>query len=529
MRLPKSTAMDAQAHAANQQAAPVRTAIIGGGWAGLSAAIACVQRGEMVTVYEAARQWGGRARTAQAHGPQGQPWELDNGQHILIGAYHESLRVMRTVGVDVEAALLRLPLDLRDTHGRGLHLPALTTDGPRWLSRIRAHLALMRAIATAPGWNMAQRLALLRCAARWQMQGFRCSPTATVADVCAGLPPVVMQGLIEPLCTAALNLGAHKASGAVFLRVLRDALLGEPGSADLLLPRLPLGTLFAEPATHWLAQQGARLYLGQRVHSIQWCSTRTAAIHSPHDTPLPRWHVHAGMASMGFDRILLATHSTQAARLVRSLTTHPLPSDATDKADARATIARMHRWADTAQALPHTAIGTVYLHCGATGANACSSRTLTGESIPSTSPTHPWPATLPRPMLALSMMDSDEAAPPPPAQFMFDRGQLGAAPGLLALVASACEMDTATLQAQTLAQIEHECRTAQGLNTLAAQTLRPVKTIIEKRATFACTPGVQRPPMHIAEGLLACGDYIEGPYPATLEGAVRSGLAAAQG
>jgi hydroxysqualene dehydroxylase len=60
------------------------------------------------------------------------------------------------------------------------------------------------------------------------------------------------------------------------------------------------------------------------------------------------------------------------------------------------------------------------------------------------------------------------------------------------------------------------------------QDLQPLKTIVEKRATFACTPGVQRPPMNIASGLLACGDYIDGPYPATLEGAVRSGLAAAR-
>jgi hypothetical protein len=53
--------------------------------------------------------------------------------------------------------------------------------------------------------------------------------------------------------------------------------------------------------------------------------------------------------------------------------------------------------------------------------------------------------------------------------------------------------------------------------------VEPLRTITEKRATFACTPGLQRPPMAVAPGLLACGDYVTGPYPATLEGAVRSG------
>jgi hydroxysqualene dehydroxylase len=53
-----------------------------------------------------------------------------------------------------------------------------------------------------------------------------------------------------------------------------------------------------------------------------------------------------------------------------------------------------------------------------------------------------------------------------------------------------------------------------------------VQTVVERRATFACVPGVRRPPTRIAPGLLACGDYVQGPYPSTLEGAVRSALEA---
>ena len=60
---------------------------------------------------------------------------------------------------------------------------------------------------------------------------------------------------------------------------------------------------------------------------------------------------------------------------------------------------------------------------------------------------------------------------------------------------------------------------------IAAQ---PLHTHCERRATFACTPALQRPPMRIAPGLLACGDYVDGAYPATLEGAVISGEAAAR-
>ena len=62
---------------------------------------------------------------------------------------------------------------------------------------------------------------------------------------------------------------------------------------------------------------------------------------------------------------------------------------------------------------------------------------------------------------------------------------------------------------------------------MGLQRLRPIQTVIERRATFACTPGLLRPPAAIAPDLWAAGDYVEGPYPATLEGAVRSGIAAA--
>ena len=63
-----------------------RVAVIGAGWAGMAAAIAHAQAGRRVTVFEAARTVGGRARAVQATLPDGTPVTIDNGQHILIGA-----------------------------------------------------------------------------------------------------------------------------------------------------------------------------------------------------------------------------------------------------------------------------------------------------------------------------------------------------------------------------------------------------------------------------------------------------------
>ena len=106
-----------------------------------------------------------------------------------------------------------------------------------------------------------------------------------------------------------------------------------------------------------------------------------------------------------------------------------------------------------------------------------------------------------------------------PAQFVFDRGQLGGPGGLLAFVVSASTDERDTLQRQVLQQ---------AADQLGMNDLQPVMTVVERRATFACTPGLTRPGMLVAPGLLACGDYVEGLYPSTIEGAVRSGLNAAR-
>lgn len=429
-------------------------AILGAGWAGLAAALELTQAGHQATVFEAARTVGGRARALPVQRTDGSTLVLDNGQHILIGAYTETLRCMRQVGVDVQAAFLRLPLALRFPDGSGLQLP----DAP-------APWNALRGIAAARGWRWADKWALLRTAQSWQSSSFACEAQDTVADLCHALPQGLKDGFIDPLCVAALNTPADQASGQVFLRVLQDSLFGARGSSDLLLPRQYLGQVFPQAALAWLQAQGALVRLGQRVQSLG-------------PAPQGGWLVDGVL----FDAVLLATPSTEAARLV---------SQCAHTAQCTWTVA-LCDWAASAQALRFEAITTVYL-----------------QAVPGAGG-----RTLPLPMLAL------RSSPQAPAQFVFDRGVLGGPSGLLAFVASASQGEREHITQQILAQ----ARTQLGL-----VQAEPVQTVVEKRATFACTPGLQRPAAQIAPGLWACGDYVQGPYPATLEGAVRSGVAAARG
>ena len=94
----------------------MKVAVIGAGWGGMAAAVQAAQAGHAVTVFEAGRAPGGRARAVAAQRADGTPVLLDNGQHILIGAYTATLGLMRRVGVDPDAVLQRQPLEIGRAH-----------------------------------------------------------------------------------------------------------------------------------------------------------------------------------------------------------------------------------------------------------------------------------------------------------------------------------------------------------------------------------------------------------------------------
>ncbi len=425
----------------------MKIAIIGAGWAGLAAAVSAIHAGHQAIIFEASNALGGRARGVSGQLPSGRAVSLDNGQHILIGAYRQTLHLLRQVGVDAHSALLRKPLTLRFPDGGGLRF----ANAP-------APLDALWGVASARGFSLGERAGLLRAFAQWRLQNFECDPSTTVAELCQRISPGVRATLLDPLCLSALNTPVQQASAQVFLRVLKDTLGAERGSSNLLLPRVDLSRLFPLGAARWLQQRGCETRLGQRIEVL----VRSA----------PQWLVQG----QEFDAVVVATSASESSKL--------LMNSALEATDSIATP--MRNWAAMARALRFEAIATVYA----------------------------WghDATLAEPMLALHSGAGGQA----PAQFVFDRGQLGGPAGLLAFVVSACQSDRATTQHQVLQQAREQL----------SLSLQAVQTIVEKRATFACTAGLQRPGMQIAPALLACGDYVAGPYPATLEGAVRSGAAA---
>ena len=422
---------------------PRRVAIIGGGYAGIAAAVSLAERGIQSTIFEAGKVLGGRARRVEYRDEL-----LDNGQHILSGAYSELLRLMHLVGVG-EDAYIRLPL--------AIYLPP---DFSLVAARLPAPAHLAWALLTAQGLTLSDRIAAVRLVWHLRARQFLVGGNVTVAHLMAEFkqPEAVIKFLWSPLTISALNTPPSTASGQVFANVIRDALVANRAASDMLLPRHDLSTMFPEPAANWLAAHGGIVQLGKRVTAI-----------TPDD---------------GGIRIQTNTDTSLFSAAVIAVGPHQLNS-----IDMPAAIL-------SAETFSYEPIATIYLKFDG-------------------------PLQLSRPMIGQSSGV---------VQWFFDRRQIFANVashgGLVAAVISASGPHQ-QLSGDELANAAlHEL----SRHTGKLPSLTWHRVIIEKFATFACTPDAQavRPPVTTKlPGIFIAGDYSQGDYPATLEGAARSGVNAA--
>ncbi len=227
-----------------------RVAVVGGGWAGCAAALTLAEAGVPVTLFEAARTLGGRARAVELEGAR-----LDNGQHLLLGAYAQTLALIGRLQPEAEA-LWRLPLTLEQPPDFRLACP-----------RLPAPFHLAAGLLAARGLNRAEKWAAVRWAVSLIRAPSRPLP-GSVADLTRSQPEKLNRLLWHPLCVSALNTLPGEASAQVFADVLRAAFGGRRRDSDLLLPRRDLGALLPQPAAARVAALGGDIRLGQRVDAL---------------------------------------------------------------------------------------------------------------------------------------------------------------------------------------------------------------------------------------------------------------------
>ncbi|ARQ45933.1 hydroxysqualene dehydroxylase HpnE [Oxalobacter formigenes] len=427
-----------------------RVAIIGAGWAGCASAVEAIDNGFDVTLFEASRIPGGRARKTVIEG-----MTLDNGQHILLGAYSKTLQMMAQVGIDTDAAFLRLPLQM--------HYPPLSGAMNFETPRLPAPLHLAVGLFKTKGLAWEDKIALARFFTacrhiRWDIGTDR--PLVRLLEQFWQTPR--LYGLLwRPLCMASMNTTPEKASAQVFLSILKDSLGARRHASDMLLPKMDLSAIFPEKAIDHLTRHGGKIRMGETVRELDHDETG--------------WTVN-GDGNQRYDAVIVATSAAGAASLLK------------DKIDV-----------SLLSQFEFEPISTCYLK-------------------------YPESVRLDRPFYALT----DNPDKKEWGQYVFDRGHLmHDQPGLLAVVVSVSsavdEADKGTLDADIARQLAKAFKRPELEKPLWS------RIITEKRATFSCTPGLERPAAVTEKnGLFLAGDYLRKDYPATLESAISSGIACAK-
>ncbi|GGE73932.1 squalene-associated FAD-dependent desaturase [Paenalcaligenes hominis] len=426
----------------------MRIGIIGAGWAGAAAAWQLHKDGHEAIVFEAAPQIGGRARNYHSK-LLGQT--LDNGQHILLGAYTSTLAIMDELGLSPDKHFYRFDLDIYSADQRFRFKTA----------PLPAPFHLLGPLVNAKGLAFKDRFALGKLYRYLRTRQWQVPAGQTVAMLLQHTqqPEVLIQKLWHPLCLAALNTPIDAACAQLFAHVLRDSLGGARAATQMLIPLRPMGSLWAEQAL-----QHAQIHTGSPVRTIE-TTANGYQINGHH-----------------LDGVIVATNSPSCHRLLQNL-----DKDNQNKA-----------FIDSISHFCFNPIATLYLL-----------------------PQHAWEN--PHPMLMLE----EDLHGLQAGQWVFNHAALPDSD--LGQVIAVTISYANRLQGHSKEAITAAIR--QQLQTQSVFPLPPIvasELITEKRATFVARPHLTRPSTHTPwPRLMLAGDWVQNPYPAVLEGAVQSGLAAA--
>ena len=479
---------------------PAQVAVIGGGLAGITAAIALAEAGAAVTLLEARPRLGGATSSFARDG-----LVVDTGQHIYLGCCTAYRGLLDKLGMTAHAPL-------QDRFDVTVLAPGSRSAGSRRTTPRRGRLRrtalpgplhMLPALGRYPFLSLAERARVSRPALAMR----RVDPDASGADeqrfgdwlAARGQSERARRALWDLFTVSALNIAGDDASLSLAATVVKTGLLGKNNAADIGVPALPLGELHGDAAATFLAKHGAQVLLGAKVTAIDVNDSAPAA---PDDPSRPRFRIRlarpaddADATEILADAVVLAVPHDVAARLIP-------PGALPD-----ATVAG---WAGLG-ASPIVNVHVIY----------------------------------DRPVTDLPFA----AAVDSPVQWVFDRTRISGLaqrtpqrdargadaasgdrgrPQYLAISLSAADeyvdMPAATLREQfvpALAGLFPAAREAQVTEFFVTR---------ERRATFRQAPGTARLRPGAATrlpGLALAGAWTDTGWPDTMESAVRSGLAAA--
>jgi len=462
-----------------------RVVVIGGGLAGITAAIALAEAGAQVTLLEARPRLGGATCSFSRDG-----LTVDTGQHVYLGCCSAYRGLLEQLGMTAHAPLQdRFDVTVLAPASSGGATPLAPRRGRLRRTALPGPLHMLPALARYPFLSLAERAVVSRPALAMRFV----DPAKPAVDeqrfgdwlAARGQNDRARRALWDLFTVSALNIHGDDASLSLAATVVKTGLLGKNSAADIGVPALPLGELHGDAAATVLAKLGARVLLGAKVSAIDPASA------SPADPSGPRFLVRLARgaddeslpAEIPADAVVLAVPHEMAARLI--------PPGALPEA----TVAG---WAGLG-ASPIVNVHVIY------------DRKVTDLPF--------------------------AAAVDSPVQWVFDRTRISgldrlsdptSAAQYLAISLSAADeyvdVPAAQLREQfvsALAELFPAAREAQVTEFFVTR---------ERRATFRQAPGTAklRPPAATnLAGLVLAGAWTATGWPDTMEGAVRSGLSAA--
>lgn len=452
----------------NESKKTEKIAVIGAGWAGMAAALTLARSGANVVLFERSPHAGGRAACAYA-AHEKTPFPLDNGQHVMIGAYSYTLHWLNTLGVDTAKNLLRLPAQWQVPQHMNIKMPAWCAARPSlWnglFKQLPMALGLLKDAWLHGGLSAATSAAM--ASLRMTLQAARTGETVDAWLRRVGWSQRHRQYLWQPLCAATLNTPSHSACAVTFSRVVKDGLMAGPQAAAMLVPRTDLSALLPEPALRALKAHGVDVRLHTPIAQLSYLDSALS------------------IQGEKFQRIIIATPPKDAWRLLAPFAKnmHPACCDALETLATQACepISTLHFF-----------VGTIRLN-------------------------HP----------VSILPDTDQAVLH--NAVLIDRSYLSAAQaGWMTVVISTSHLAVAHFASENAADLT--LAVVKDLQTLFPEHVWPTDgpsvLIHAKQATFSCAPSLVRPKRETGlAGVQLVGDYVASVenYPATLEAAVRSG------
>lgn len=448
--------------------------IIGGGWSGLACAITLAREGIQVHLLESARQLGGRARGIHSKNifpAQNAAYQtLDNGQHIMLGAYRSTLSLFKVIGLNETDVLERqtLELNLFSPHEISIQIKAALLPAP-------FHLII--ALIKVQGFSLSERISAIQMSLKLALKRYSLQEDISVADLLFQYQqsPKLIQSFWEPLCLATMNTPIHYASAQVFLNVLKDSFGNNKNDSDLLFLKKDLSQIFCVPAFEFITRQGGQVDCASKVTGLTIKPLQPsfkAAV-----KPDYNFVVTTAKASYESHSVVLACPAFISDQLLHTpgnhintqMTSFLTPQNASLKFN-------------------YEPICTVYMQ---------------------------YPPAIRLPSRMVGFVNTT-------AQWAIDRS-LCQQPGLIAVIISGPGKHI-HMPHQQLADIIHN---ELGHCITDLPEYLDFRILTQHKATFSCRVNIEQQRPHndtLIPGLFLAGDYTNTHYPATLEGAIKSGI-----